>query len=171
MKIISGQAVAASIGSALLLVLGIVFGLQWADGPDGRSADPIETRNMLRADPFQVQVVASPEAPRIDANKVLVLVTDLVGAPVYGARVTITAILRAMGTMPEMRMPADVTQTGPGQYEGTFSLPMDDSWPLIVRIDKPGVGSATLVFDIATRRRGLELVSGPQDPTGQAAQQ
>ena len=165
------QIVTIGIGSVVSLALGVIIGLQWSGGPGGQSTDRIETRDMLRAGPFQVRVVVNPEAPMIGNNQVLVSVVDALGAPVDDARVAITAIMRAMGTMPEMRSPAEMAQIGPGQYEGTYSLSMDGSWPLTVQIDKAGVGSATLIFDMATRRRGLELLSGAQDPAAPATQQ
>ena len=161
----SRQTVVIGIGGALSLVLGIIIGLQWSGGADSRSAAAMETQDRLRAGPFQVAVVVNPEVPMIGNNTVMVSVADAAGAPVDGAQVAITAIMRAMGSMPEMRVPAEMTQTGPGQYEGDFSLSMDGSWPLTVRIEKADVGAATLVFDMATRRRGLELISGAQDPT------
>ncbi len=112
----SKQIVMIGIGSVLSLALGVIIGLQWSGGPDGQATDPIETPDMLRAGPFRVQVVVNPEAPMIGNNQVLVSVADAAGVPVDGARVAITAIMRAMGTMPEMRAPAEMTQTGPGQY-------------------------------------------------------
>ena len=167
----SRQTVVIGIGSALSLVFGIIIGVQWSGATDGRFAAAIETQDRLRAGPFQVAVVVVPEVPMIGNNTVMVSVADAAGTPVDGALVAITAIMRAMGAMPEMRVPAEMAQTGPGQYEGTFSLSMDGSWPLTVRIEKAGVGTATLVFDMATRRRGLELVSGALDPSGRATQQ
>ena len=161
--------IAIVIGSVLSLVAGVIIGLQWSGGADVRPTDPIEVRDMLRAGPFQVQATISPEMPVIGDNDVTLIVTDAAGTPTEGAEVSVTAIMRAMGAMAEMRAPANMTETSPGRYEGTFSLAMDGSWPLTVSIEKPDVGSTTFVLDMATRRRGLEPVSGAQGSSGQAA--
>ena len=59
-----------------------------------------------------------------------------------------------------------IEQTAPGRYEGPFSLPMDGSWPLTIEVRKDGLGQATLNFEMATRRSGLELTSGGQPGLG-----
>jgi len=164
------HAISIVIGSALSLIAGVIIGLQWSGVADVQSTDPVEIRDMLRAGPFLVEATISPETPMIGDNDVVLIIADADGTPTGGAQVSVTAIMRAMGAMPEMRSPANITETSPGRYEGTFSLAMDGSWPLTVSIEKPDVGSATLVLDMATRRRGIELVSGAQGSSGQAAQ-
>ena len=122
------------------------------------------------AGPFRVQIDVLPEIPVIGENAVRVRLTDNVGVPVEDATISVVAVMPAMNPMPEMRAFAEIGQTAPGQYEGSFDLPMDGSWPLTLEIETPGLGNARLSFDMATRRPGLQLLSGAQQSQGQDSQ-
>jgi Cu(I)/Ag(I) efflux system membrane fusion protein len=150
-----------------ILALGFFAGQQWAGSGVDESMALDTGGDALRAGPFRVQVTVNPETPVIGANTVRLRLTDNQGVPVEGATVSVVAIMPAMNPMPEMRAFAEITQTGPGVYEGLFDLPMDGSWPLTVEIEKAEIGSARLSFDMATRRPGLELLSGAQQPMSQ----
>ncbi len=160
----SSVTIAAGIA---ILALGFFVGQQWSGSGVDESMALDTGGDALRAGPFRVQVTVNPETPVIGANTVRLRLTDSQGVPVEGATVSVVAIMPAMNPMPEMRAFAEITQTGPGVYEGPFSLSMDGSWPLTVEIEKAGVGSARLSFDMATRRPGLELLSGAQQPMSQ----
>jgi Cu(I)/Ag(I) efflux system membrane fusion protein len=146
---------------AIALLAGIGIGLYWA-GEQDQMAGAVPDASMHQAGPFRLHVSVNPEAPKIGENTVLIALTDLNGVPVDGAEINVVATMLAMGAMPEMREPATIEQTAPGRYEGPFSLPMDGSWPLTVEINKEGLGQATLLFDLATKRSGLTLISGGQ---------
>jgi len=161
-----GSLVTVAAGIAIL-ALGFFVGQQWSGSGTDESMALDTGGDALRAGPFGVQVTVNPETPVIGANTVRLRLTDSQGVPVEGATISVVAIMPAMNPMPEMRAFAEITQTGPGVYEGPFSLSMDGSWPLTVEIEKAGVGSARLSFDMATRRPGLELLSGAQQPMSQ----
>ena len=145
--------------AAVALMAGIGIGLYWA-GEQEQAAGAIPDAPMHQAGPFRLSIRVSPEAPEIGENSVRIELTDLNGAPVDDAQINVVATMRAMGAMPEMRAPATIENTAPGRYQGSFTLPMDGSWPLSVEVSKDGLGRATLIFDLATKRSGLTLVSG-----------
>ena len=146
---------------AIAFMAGIGIGLYWA-GEQNQTAGAVPDSSMHQAGPFRLSVRVNPETPKIGENSVLIVLTDLNGAPVDDAKINVVATMLAMGAMPEMRAPATIEQTAPGRYEGPFTLPMDGSWPLTVEISKEGLGQATLIFDLATKRSGLTMISGGQ---------
>ena len=144
---------------AVALMAGIGIGLYWAGDKDQMAGATLDA-SMHQAGPFRLAIRVNPEAPEIGENSVLIELTDLNGIPVDDAQINVVATMLAMGAMPEMRAPATIEQTAPGRYEGPFTLPMDGSWPLTVEVSKEGLGQATLLFDLATKRAGLALISG-----------
>jgi len=149
-----------AIAVVVALMAGTLIGLYWGGERQERATGMRPSAAMHQAGPFRVDVTVNPETPEIGENTVIVELTDLNGIAVDDAEINVVATMLAMGAMPEMRMPATIEQTAPGRYEGPFSLPMDGSWPLTVEISKDGLGQATLTFEMATRRSGLELASG-----------
>ena len=147
---------------AIALVAGIGIGFFWAGDPQIQSTGAVTDSPMQQAGPFRLRVSVDPQAPEIGENRVLVEVTDHNGVPVTAAQIDVFATMRAMGAMPEMRVSAAIEETAPGRYEGPFTLPMDGSWPLTLQISTEDLGQATLLFEMATRRTGLQLVSGGQ---------
>jgi len=158
------------LGGVAVLALGFYLGQQWQDRMAPESMGIIANANAYSAGPFRVQVEVTPEIPVIGENTVIVQLTDSGGTPVEDATISVVAVMPAMNPMPEMRAFAEIGQTAPGRYEGGFDLPMDGSWPLTIEIEKPGLGNARLSFDMATRRAGLQLLSGAQQSEGQTAQ-
>ena len=159
----NSRVIGAALGSVVILTLGIVIGLQWPGEAPDRTARDVAGDTFLTG-PFRVQIAVDPETPTIGDNTVHIGLSDLQGAAVTDARIAVTAVMRAMGAMPEMRVPAGLAETAPGQYEGVFTLSMDGSWPLTIEIEKAGLGEARLSFDMATRRPGLELLAGANRP-------
>ena len=147
---------------AISLFAGIGIGLFWGGDPQIESTGAMADAPMHQAGPFRLRVSVDPQAPEIGENRVRIELTDLNGIPVDGAQINVVATMLVMGAMPEMRAPATIDQTGPGSYEGPFTLPMDGSWPLTLEVSKEGIGQATVRFEMATRRSGLQLVSGGQ---------
>lgn len=157
------RALLLMVSAAALLGAGIVVGLQLRteDVPATKQAKPSPTlKPQYRSGPFQVAVTVTPQIPKIGDNRVRVAVFDQHGGPVSGATLKAVAEMPAMGSMPAMQAPADLKETEPGLYLGTFKLPMKGSWPLSVAITKPEVGKTRLTLDMATGRAGLELSSG-----------
>ncbi len=153
------------VAGVAILALGFVAGSQW----QGRVADDAMTMagtgESFSSGPFRVRLAVDPEIPEIGENTVRLYLTDADGVPVEGAIVSVAAVMPAMNPMPEMRASAYIVETAPGIYEGIFNLSMDGSWPLTIEIDQPGLGNARLSFDMATRRAGLQLLSGAQQST------
>jgi len=157
------------VAGAAILAFGFIAGIQWQNLTDEEATAFAANAESFSAGPFRVQVAVEPEIPEIGENTVRLSITDIDGVPVDDATVSVVAVMLAMGPMPEMRASADIAQTAPGVYEGSFNLSMDGNWPLTIEIDKSGVGNARLSFDMATRRSGLQLVSGAQQPSTSSA--
>lgn len=154
------------VAIAFLVIVAVAGGYLWFARVEPTA--PVDTADMVRAGPFRVSVTIDPQTPAAGQNSLRVRVLDAGGRPVEDAEVRATATMAAMGAMPEMRAPATMIETAPGVYEGILTLAMDGSWPLTVRIEKSGIGSAELMFGLATRRPGLELMSGGEEPAARS---
>jgi Cu(I)/Ag(I) efflux system membrane fusion protein len=155
------------------LALGLGIGTQlsgfFSNGSDGSetASDAAMTSREMNEDapvyqsgPYQVSVAVKPEAPKVGDNRLMVKVMDAQGNPVEDAQIQAFSQMPAMGTMPAMRAPARLEQVAPGKYAGPMNLEMSGEWPLSVQVEKPGMGSTALSFDMATGRPGLQLTSG-----------
>jgi membrane fusion protein, copper/silver efflux system len=155
------------IGISLLVVIlaAIGVGTGWyflkskRDNVMTGSSD-IEALSIYRSGPFHIGVRVTPEIPVVGDNKFRLQLQDNEGKPVAGAEINAFGQMAAMGTMSAMRAPTDMEEMSPGLYEGTFNLSMSGAWPLTVLVEKPGMGSTRLSFDMATGQEGLELTSG-----------
>ncbi len=110
-----------------------------------------------RAGNYQVKIAVDPAKPRTGSNTLWLQLRDTTGAPVTGARIEAVAVMPAMGSMPEMRAPVEITHRGNGLYRGRFELSMAGAWPLTVTIKSAAQGNAALQFDLKTSRPGLRL--------------
>lgn len=150
---------AVAAGFALFNPLDALFGTPSERRPGNNGA-------FHSAGSFKVQVAVDPARPRIGKNHLTVLLRDEGNKPVVGARVHALAEMPAMGAMPAMRATSDITETGPGRFEGDFELSMDGAWPLSLAIDSKALGQAQLSFDMSTSRPGLRLASATPRPMG-----
>lgn len=149
--------------AAALLGAGVFIGMQM--GPEEIASATSAPANsglepQYRTGPFNVGVQVSPNPPKVGDNRLRMVLQDRAGAPVSGASVRAVAEMPAMGTMPAMQAPAEVTEIEPGLFEGTFDLSMEGSWPLTLSIGKPELGETRMTLDLATGRAGLQLSSG-----------
>jgi len=112
------------------------------------------------AGPFRLDARVAPAAPVVGKNSLTVRLQDAAGKPVRDATIRAVAEMPAMGTMPAMRAPAEMQETAPGVYSGTFAASMEGAWLITLNVRKEGMGEATVGFDMATGRPGLELSSG-----------
>ncbi|MCK5905705.1 MAG: efflux RND transporter periplasmic adaptor subunit, partial [Gammaproteobacteria bacterium] len=108
---------------------------------------------------FKVQVAINPRQPRVGKNQVKLIIRDKNDQPVNNASIKAVAEMPAMGSMPTMYAPAEITSEQPGLYQGQFELPMMGAWPLTLTIDAGSQGQAQLSFDMGTSRKGLSLSS------------
>ena len=126
---------------------------------------PISADQVIKAGQLQVTVDLENGVPRAGENTLRVDVKDQQGKALNGATVRAVAEMPAMGSMAAMRSTADMKAMGEGRYTGTINLPMKGEWPLAVDIawtDDSGQSQhLDLVFDMATGREGLTLVSAP----------
>jgi Cu(I)/Ag(I) efflux system membrane fusion protein len=146
---------------AVLAVLAVVAGphlIAWFTGePTGGGATSKMTRATAGA--FTVEAALRPDPPKEKGNTLVVRVLDANGKPVEGADITVTAVMPAMGSMPEMRGTAQVSPKGDGRYEARFDLAMGGSWTLEVRVAAAGAsGSARFHMTVGTS--GLKALGG-----------
>lgn len=105
----------------------------------------------VEAGPFRFEAELQPEAARQKGNTLHLRISDSEGKPVEGATVEVEYSMPAMGSMPEMRGGADVTEAGDGGYRARFDLPMGGSWTLEVDVTAAEAsGSAQYSFTIGT---------------------
>ena len=154
-----------SVAAAILLTAVIVgallnFGLLPSATNIAMAASETQSDTPYQSGPFKVGVAISPEKPVVGSNALRIVLHDLEGDPVSGAKISAVAVMPAMGTMPTMRAPAEMQEVRPGIYEGSFELSMEGAWPLTILISEPKAGSAELSFDMATNFAGLRLTSG-----------
>lgn len=141
----------------LVIVIGLgVFFLQ-------QSTDkPVELENIgiiHFSGPYKVQLKLNPDKPKIGNNQLIILIRNAQDQNVNDAQIEASAVMPAMGSMPEMREALEIKASGKGFYQGSFRLPMNGSWPLSVRINSLAYGQAELAFDMNTSRQGLQLSS------------
>jgi Cu(I)/Ag(I) efflux system membrane fusion protein len=108
---------------------------------------------------FKIQVAINPEQPRVGKNQLKIILLDKDSQPVNNARIKAVAEMPAMGSMPTMYAPAEITSEQLGLYQGQFELPMMGAWPLTLTIDAGTQGQAQLSFNMGTSRKGLSLSS------------
>ena len=111
------------------------------------------------AGPFKVQVVINPEQPRVGKNQLKIIIRDKDGHAISNASIKAVAEMPAMGSMPTMYAPVEITNKQAGLYQGQFELPMMGAWPLTLTIDAGTEGQAQLSFDMGTSRKGLSISS------------
>lgn len=151
-----------SLAAAALLAIGIFIGLQYSSGKSVPDSTGMATglQPQYRSGPFQIGVEVVPVTPKVGENRLRVVLQTPAGEPVSGATIRAVAEMPAMGTMPAMQAPAEMKQTKPGLYEGTFDLSMEGSWPLTLALGQPDLGETRITLDLATGRTGLQLSSG-----------
>ena len=139
--------------------------LAGCDLKDGNETNTVSATELIQAGQLQVQVILQNDPPTVGENTLLIHVKDQQGTPLNNATVRAVAEMPAMGSMPALRSAANMQAAGEGRYKGTFDLPMKGEWPLAVDIaweDESGQNQhVDLVFDMATGRKGLTLVSAP----------
>ncbi len=158
-----------SVGGVAVLLLGIWLGTQFFASNNGATGAAKGSDTLpYRAGPFRLGVDVKPETPVVGENRLRIALQTAEGGPIESADIRAVAEMPAMGSMPAMRAPAQLSEVAPGVYEGTFDLPMNGAWPLTIRIEKADLGEATVSFALATGRPGLELSSGATRVTREA---
>lgn len=117
------------------------------------------TATTTSAGDLSVEASLSPDPPRQNGNTLLLTVTGPAGDPVGAADIEVEYSMPAMGSMPEMRGAAELSEAGDGHYRAGFDLPMGGSWTLEVEVRSPE-GDASLQYSMTVGTRGLTAVSG-----------
>jgi Cu(I)/Ag(I) efflux system membrane fusion protein len=91
------------------------------------------------------------------------LIVSLAGgdAPIEGATVSVEVWMPAMGSMPEMRSKADVTEAGGGVYRARFELSMAGSWTATVEASA-GDRRVTAEYGLTVGTSGLRATGTAQ---------
>ncbi|MEX1196372.1 MAG: FixH family protein [Pseudohongiellaceae bacterium] len=156
---------------AALVAVAVTGWVLWFAVPADRDSGQVSEVSgpSYRAGNLRVGVALDGPEPRTGENRLVVTLRDEDGNPVDDASVEAEARMPAMGAMPEMRAPVEFEASGPGVYRGMFTLNMDGSWPLTLRVRRPGMDDAELRFDMATGREGLRLTSGAEREAGEVS--
>jgi Cu(I)/Ag(I) efflux system membrane fusion protein len=116
------------------------------------------SNDFFDAGPFKVRAEVEPETPKVGKNRVTIWVQDESGQPLGGAALKAVAVMPAMGSMPAMYAPAEMSEAETGQYEGTFQPSMGGEWPLTIEIEANGK-KGSITFDLSTGRKGLRCAT------------
>jgi Cu(I)/Ag(I) efflux system membrane fusion protein len=95
----------------------------------------------------------------VGKNQLTITVLDHQRQPVNDARLRAVAEMPAMGSMPTMQAPAEISEIGNGQYQGSFEPSMSGEWPLTIVIMTKDAEPARISLDLATGRKGLRCTS------------
>lgn len=139
-----------------------------AGGAEGAATGAGSGAPRYAAAGLEIAVRTEPAAPRVGENRLIVELRTPDGEPASGISIGAFAEMPAMGAMPAMRTPVELSEAAPGRYTGPLDLPGRGDWPLTLSLESPEGPSARLKFDLATGREGLALASGAR-PVGGAA--
>jgi len=142
------------VGILLLMVAVTVFIGQQS------TEQTVELENIGESYPvgnYHIQIKLNPEKPKIGNNRLTLTIRNDKGQPVVDATVEIYAEMPAMGSMQAMREIVSIENNGTGLYQGSYSLPMNGSWPITIIINSTVLGKAELGLDMNTSRAGLKL--------------
>jgi membrane fusion protein, copper/silver efflux system len=153
---------AIAIGAlAVVIVLAGPRLVAWFTGASGDGTAATPTQAM--AGSFVVEAALRPDPPKQKGNTLVLRLLDGTGKTIDGADVTVTHVMPAMGSMPEMRGTASVTGKGNGRYDARFDLAMAGSWTLEVKI-AAAAGSGSARFQMTVGTSGLQALGAPSKP-------
>jgi len=143
----------------------VVVGCGHKTGGQGGGAAP--QRAADEAGPFRLSIRNRPEIPSVGDNRLEIVIRDMTGAPVRGARVDALVSMPAMGAMPRMESRGEARETSGGVYEAKYALPMAGEWDVGIRVRHPS-GTAEAAYRLSTSLNVLSFVGGTP-PIGGAA--
>lgn len=127
--------------SIVLLVVG--WGCSSGGGSD-------EAGLGVKAGPFQVVAQFEPDPPQKGSNVVRLRLMGADGMPASGASVWGSAVMPAMGAMPEMRAGGEAQSEGDGWFRLDVDLSMTGSWPLTVNVTGADGATGSVAFNYKT---------------------
>ncbi len=122
------------IASAAFVVFAAVFFsriVAWFSGEEMSKRPSEQVRTMVGE--LAIELAIEPDPPRAGKNTIVIGLRRG-GEPVSGAAVSVEVWMPAMGSMPEMRSVADVSESSPGVYRAQFHLSMGGSWTASVKV-------------------------------------
>ena len=153
--------VPVSIAAIAVILIAVFHGQLWSwffggGSPSGRSAG-VQTA----AAGLSVEAAIEPDPPRQGKNA-LIISLERNGAPVAGAEVGVQVWMPAMGSMPEMRTTADVTESEPGVYRAAFDLSMGGSWTATIKA-RAGDTAVSADYGLTVGTSGLRAMGTTAD--------
>ncbi|MBP6627859.1 MAG: FixH family protein [Kofleriaceae bacterium] len=143
------------VALAAVVIAAVIFRAELAAWFGGERGGATSASERAHAGNLTIDAALRPDPPREKGNTLVITVTDAAGKPVDAAAVTVTHVMPAMGSMPEMRGTASVSGKGGGRYEARFDLPMGGSWTLDVAVDR-----ASARFQMTVGTPGLRALGG-----------
>ncbi len=146
----------------IILFIAVLCVLAYFLYPPNKIASSPSVQNIGKehsAGSFKVQVVINPEQPKVGKNQLTIIIKDNNDHTISNAQIKAIAEMPAMGSMPTMYAPAEITNEQNGLYKGQLELPMMGAWPLTLTIDAKDHNPTQLSFDMGTSRKGLSLSS------------
>jgi len=114
--------------------------------------------NFEDAGPYKVHVSINPSVPKVGKNEVVISVNDDQGKPVSQAKIKAVAVMPAMGSMPAMYAPSELTEIEAGKYQGQFQPSMAGEWPMTIDINS-AAGNGSITYDLAIGREGIRCAT------------
>ena len=146
------------LSTGLIMVLLLMAVASYFLGQTSKTAVKLENiGETYQAGNYHLQIKLNPEKPKIGNNALTLAIRNSKDQPVTDATVQIYAEMPAMGSMQAMREMVSIENTGTGLYQGSYSLPMNGSWPLTITIQSDKQGQADVLFDMNTSRTGVKL--------------
>jgi RND family efflux transporter MFP subunit len=144
-----------------LILVAIVFRHSLVAWFTGSSIDGGSTSQAAHVETGGVSIDTSvqPDPPRENGNRAHVLVRDIQGKPVTGAKVRLEYDMPAMGAMQAMHGGADASEDGDGRYIIPFDLGMGGSWTISIHV-KTSSATATARYTLRVGSSGLTVLGG-----------
>lgn len=167
MKPFKRAAPAFLIIAVLLFIAGSFYSLRPSEEGGIAPANSDSNMRWYKAGGLDVGIMLDPPTPRVGKNGLTIKLRDSDGNSISAPTMDAYAEMPAMGAMPAMRAPADMSEIAPGRYEGAIDLSMRGEWPLTINFRSPQGTPVRLQFDLATDRSDLPISSGGT-PVGSA---
>lgn len=104
-----------------------------------------------------VQVLVTPDPPRIGPGLIVVTLRDLEGRVVSGATVSVEGNMNHAGMVPVL---AEAAEVEPGRYEAPLEFTMGGDWFILAQVDLPDGRSFVHQMDVP----GVDAVCGTPVP-------
>jgi Cu(I)/Ag(I) efflux system membrane fusion protein len=144
--------------SAAALILVLVFHAQiWGWFSGGKTGGGSRSAGVTTtAGDLSIDAAIEPDPPRQGQNALIISLAKG-GEPVGDARIEVEVWMPAMGSMPEMRTGAEVSETSPGTYWASFGLSMGGSFTATIKASAGG-DEVTADYGLTVGTSGLRAI-------------